>query len=57
MTNDKEIHDAQHEMLLKEVIGDLQRIISKVQTLLAYHRMTEKIEEKNKGNSKDSFTV
>lgn len=57
MTNDEEIHRAQHEMLLKEVIGDLQRVISKVQTLLSYHRMYEKIEKKNKGNSKDSFTV
>lgn len=54
-----DIQHAQHEMLLKEVIGDLERIKKKVKTLLNYHNMTVRIndKEKNKKGNKDRFTA
>ena len=57
MNETKDIQDAQHEMLLKQAIAELERVKKKLQTLLTYHKLSVKLEKNNSGNSKDSFTV
>jgi hypothetical protein len=58
MSSEQEIQRAQLEMLLKEIIGDLQRVKKKVQTVLTYSGYVVTVnEKKNKENSKNNFTA